>query len=166
VSFAVAEMTFSPPLAAPVTYDDWMRAGESLDGCLAARAVRWLYSLVTVEGDRSLCLFEVPYARVPFLRIWNAIDTPSMPKASPEGLVVVVETDGDTHWLTNSCSEVPTADRLAPPTILTDGKRTCLQFSAMAVEEVRSHCRLAGISCDRIWQATLIQPSNDSSPAG
>lgn len=80
--FAVSEMMISPPLPAPTTYDNWMQATKSLDGCIEARSIQWLYSLVSAQGDRSLSVYQVPYVealreayregRMPFQRVWAA----------------------------------------------------------------------------------------------
>jgi hypothetical protein len=58
VKFAIAELTFSPPL----TDEVWMQTTQSLVGCIAVRNIQWLYSLVSVQGDRAICLFEAHLA--------------------------------------------------------------------------------------------------------
>jgi hypothetical protein len=80
MSLTILERSYSPPLPTPVTDDAWMQFNHVLDGCLEARDIHWQFSLVAAAGDRSLCLFEVPYAELvreacrescmPFQRVW------------------------------------------------------------------------------------------------
>ncbi|MCL6436728.1 MAG: DUF4242 domain-containing protein [Leptolyngbyaceae cyanobacterium HOT.MB2.61] len=81
MKFAVSEMSFEPPLATPVTYEYFMHVTQSLDDCLAVREIHWQYSLVSVKGERSVCVYYVPYAEaareayreagMSFQRIWH-----------------------------------------------------------------------------------------------
>lgn len=156
VKFAVAEMTFSPPLAAPVTYDAWMQITHSLDDCIPVRGVDWLYSLVAVAGDRSICVYQVPYAeavreayreaRMPFRRIWHGNGTPALPQANAEGLVVVAESDEEQP----PAIPHPSAPDLAASVVLTNGNHLLSLFSAIPA---------ATTPYRQIWYATLIHPS-------
>ncbi|BAY35597.1 hypothetical protein NIES2107_75090 (plasmid) [Nostoc carneum NIES-2107] len=80
--FAITQMLFSPPVSVPMTYEHWMEIVQSFAGCIKARNIQWQYSLVSAQGDRSICLHQVPYtdaireayreAGVQFQRVWQA----------------------------------------------------------------------------------------------
>lgn len=105
MGFAVTEMAFSPPLSTPITYDHWMEITQSLGECVESRQIQWLCSLVSVQGDRSLCVYQVPYtdavreayreAGMPFQQAWQAdlwvdYDPASLPQGDTLIMVDVI----------------------------------------------------------------------------
>ncbi|WP_421656240.1 hypothetical protein [Leptothermofonsia sp. ETS-13] len=176
---AILERTFSPSLSAPVAYDHWMQVNHALDGCLEARQVHWLYSLVAVNGDRSICLFKVPYvetireacrqARMPFQRVWQAdLWLAEEPQNFSQGTsLIVAEVNYDppitrtiyeaTKWQAKGCLDELNIQS-AFSIIALDGTHSACIFSATSAEEVRSLYRKVGIPFERVWKGTLIQP--------
>jgi hypothetical protein len=167
--FAVSETRFSPPLPAPVTYDRWMQITHDMDTCLEARNIQWLYSLVSVTGDRSVCVFQVPYveavreayreARMQFHRIWQSTVVPSIPNAGAD-TVLVLEVEGDPSLNPKSYLENQ------PLAILTNDTRSLTVFATTnANAEAMAPLLNAQLpnphepnSSNCIWQATLIRP--------
>lgn len=160
MKFAVSEMVFSPPLRTPMTFDYWMEATASMDGCLQARHIQWLCSLVSVQSDRSICLYQVPYtdalreayreARLPAQRVWQAQVAPSIPNSGTD-LIVVVEAQDSVK--SPSPLGSPLQNGLAPAIVLTDGSRSITLFTAIEVEAVRTHHTTTKTPFDRIWSA-------------
>lgn len=167
--FAVSEARFSPPLPAPVTPDRWRQITHDVGTCLEVRNVQWLYSLVSVTGDRSVCVFQVPYveavreayreARMQFHQIWQSTVTSSISNPRSD-TVLVLEVEGDQSLNPKSYFENQ------PLAILTNDTRSLTVFAttnanaeAMApllnAQLLNSH---EPNSSNCIWQATLIQP--------
>jgi hypothetical protein len=179
VKFAIAEMTFSPPLSAPVTYDDWMQTTQSLDHCIESRQIQWLYSLVSVKGDRSICVYGVPYAdavreayreaRMAFQQVWPAeLWLDQEPTSVPQGAsLVVAEVIFDppmtktyydeTKIQAGGCFHELNIKPLVS-LISLDGKNAICLFVAASAEDVRSLYRKINKPFEQVWKATLIQP--------
>jgi hypothetical protein len=180
VKFAIAEMTFSPPLSAPVNYDAWMQTTQSLDGCIAARNIQWLYSLVSVQGDRSICVYQVPYAeavreayreaRMSFQQIWQAeLWLNQEPTSFPQGAsLVIADVNYDPPITKATCKASKQQAggcfhelNIQPISswVSLDGTHSICLFSATSAEDVRSLYRKVGMPFEQIWKATLIQLS-------
>jgi hypothetical protein len=178
VKFAISEITFSPPLSAPVTYEDWMQTTQSLEGCIAARNIQWLYSLVSVQGDRSICVYQVPYAdavrkayseaRMPFQQVYPTQQWfDQEPKSFQDDFLMVAEVRYDPP-ITKSMYESQKQQAAgcfselniqhAWSVVTLDGTRSHCVFSAACAEDVRSLYRKLNAPFDRVWKATLIQP--------
>jgi Nickel responsive protein SCO4226-like len=66
----------------PMTKETLMDAGGEMLGCLAARHGRWVRSMITPDGKRTVCTFEAPDAEAvrqayrevgtPYDKIWTA----------------------------------------------------------------------------------------------
>lgn len=183
MKLAVLERTFSPSLAAPMTFDRWMQVNHRLDGCLEARQVHWLYSLVSVNGDRSICLFNVPYTetvreacretRMPFQRAWQAeLWVPETPQRFPQGAGLIVAEVNYDPPITKTVYEATKRqfksclDELNIQSVFSiiamDGTHSVCLFSASSAEQVRSLYRKVRIPFECIWKATLIQPVIES----
>lgn len=179
MKFAIAEMTFSPPLSAPVNYDAWMQTTQSLDGCIAARNIQWIYSLVSVQGDRSICVYQVPYAdavreayreaRMAFQQIWPAeLWLDQEPTSFPQGAsLVVAEVIFDppmtkTHYDAAKYQAVGCFQELNIQPLVSlislDGKNAICLFVSASAEDVRSLYRKINKPFKQVWKATLIQP--------
>jgi hypothetical protein len=159
MGFAVLEMTFSPPLPTPTTHDQWLYLNQSVDDCLQSRGIEWLYSLVSVQGDRSICLYQVPYAetlreayreaRKPFHRVWQSHDA-AIPQAGSNRLITVLEVEDYPFIRAEHLSDS------IYPIILTDGSRTLILVNtALAQTELFTN---HAICFNGMWQAMLIQP--------
>jgi hypothetical protein len=180
VKFAISEMTFSPPLTAPVTYEAWMQTTQNLGGCIAVRNIQWLYSLVSVQGDRSICVYQVPYAealreayreaRMPFQQMWATDQWVAKdPQSFSQGAsLIVAETNYDPPITTTIIAEIKHQAKgclnelniQSAFSILTlDGTHSACTFSASSAEQVRSLYRKVGLPFKRVWKATLIQPN-------
>jgi hypothetical protein len=176
---AVAEMMVSPPLPAPLTYDTWMQGTQSLEGCKKARNIQWLYSLVSVQGDRSICVYQVPYvealreayreARMSFQQVWEAdLLVAKAPQSFSQGAaLIVVETNyhppitpkivGEIKDQAKGCLHELNIESVFSALTL-DGTHSACTFSASSVEQVRSLYRKMGMPFEQVWKATLIQP--------
>jgi hypothetical protein len=179
MKLAVLERTFSPPLPTPVTYSNWMHVNHTLDGCLEARQVHWQYSLVSVNGDRSICLFEVPYtetvreacrqAHIPFRDTWQAeLWLAKEPQHFSQGASLIV-VDGHydlpitkTNFETTKRQAQGGLDELNIQSVFSiialDGTHSVCLFSASSIKQVRSLYQKIGIPFKHIWEGTLIQP--------
>lgn len=182
VKFAVLERTFSPSLPSPMTYAQWMAIHHRLDGCLEARNVHWLYSLVSTQGDRSICLFQVPYADtvreacreagMPFQKVWQAdLWQAQDPKNLPqEAFLVIAEVKFDPP-MTKTVYEANQQRaeqcltelnvRYAGSIVTLDGRHSICVFAAPSAEDVRSLYRKVAMPFERIWKATLIKPLSE-----
>jgi hypothetical protein len=179
MSFAVLERSYLPALAAPMTYEHWMQFNHSLNGFLEARDAHWLYSLVSAQGDRSLCLFEVPYtetvreacheARMSFQRVWQAEQwLDQEPTSFPQGIsLVIAEVNFDspmskTHYDATKSQSVNCFQELNIHPLVSlislDGKTAICLFVAVSAEHVRSLYRKINQPFEQVWKATLIQP--------
>jgi hypothetical protein len=179
MKFAVLERTFSPSLAAPVTLDHWMQVNHMLDGCLEARQVQWLHSLVSVNGDRSICLFQAPYAdtvreacrqaRMPFQQIWSAdLWLPDDAQPFPQGTSLILAEVNYEPPITRTIYDATRRqakgclDELniqsAFSIVALDGTHSVCLFSASSAEQVRSLYRKFGMPFKRVWKASFIQP--------
>jgi hypothetical protein len=185
MKLAVLERTFTPELAAPITYDNWMQVNHTLDGCLEARQVEWLYSLVSVNGDRSVCLFNVPYtetvrescreARMPFQRVWQADlwmeqDLTSFPQGCSLVIAAVNFDPPMTKTKYEFCKQQAEGCfqelKIQPAftAISLDGTSSICAFSATSAEAVRSLYRKVGQPFQQIWKAILIRPNTATLP--
>lgn len=179
MKLAVLERTFSPSLAPPVNYDRWMAVNHRLDGCLEVRQANWLHSLVSVNGDRSICVFSVPYtetvreacreARMPFQRVWQAdLWLAENPQNIACGTPLIVAEVNYDPPITKAIYETTKQrakvclDELniqsAFSIIALDGTHSVCLFSAVSAEEVRSLYRKVRMPFERIWKGTLLQP--------
>lgn len=179
MKFAVLDRTFSPHLTAPVTHDRWMQVNHRLDGCLEAQQVRWLHSLISLTGDRALCLFQVPYtetvraacrtAQMPFQTVWQAeLWCDQEPSSVPQGgALVVAEVDyappmtraryeASKPHLAGCFHELNVHHAWSMVTL--DGTHSVCVFVASSAEAVRSLYRKVRMPFERVWKATLIQP--------
>lgn len=78
MSLILVENSYDPP----VSREDFLRGDEGLHRCMDVRGIRWLRSLLSPDGTRSVCQFEADDAEtvreafrssaVPFGRIWAA----------------------------------------------------------------------------------------------
>jgi hypothetical protein len=187
IKLAVLERTFSPSLSTPVNYDRWMEVNHRLDGCLEARQAHWLYSLVSMNGDRSICVFNVPYAetvreacreaRMPFQCVWQADlwlaeNLQNLACGTP---LIVTEVNYDPP-ITKTVYEVTKQrakvclDELNVQSVFSmialDGTHSVCPFSAASVEQVRSLYRKVRIPVERIWKGTLLQPTIETIKTG
>jgi Protein of unknown function (DUF4242) len=181
--FAVSEMMISPSLPAPMTYDNWMKATESLDGCMEARSIQWLYSLVSVQGDRSLCVYQVPDAEalreayheagMPFQQIWTAdLWVAKEPQSFSEGATLIVAESNFDSPMTKTRYEAAShqakgcLDELnvesAFSIMALDGMHSVCLYLASSAEQVRSLYRKVGMPFECVWKASLIQPMSES----
>lgn len=178
MKLAVSQMMFSPPLSTPMTYDHWMQVTESLDGCMEARSIQWLYSLVSVQGDRSLCVYQVPYVealreayregRMPVQQMWAAeMWGEKNPQSfTQDASVIIVESNYDPpinktmieaiKYQNRSCMHELNVQS-AFSVLSLDGTHSACAFSASSAEQVRSLSRKLGIPFERVWKATLIR---------
>jgi len=179
MKLVVLERTFSPELPAPMTFDRWMAVNHSLDGCLESRQVHWHNSLVSENGDRSICVFEVPamesvraacrQARMPFQRVWSAelwIDQ-APNDLPPDSSVVVAEVNAP-QPMTKAVDEAAkqqAAEHFQAMNIQSlcsvvslDGTHSVCLFLAPGVEAVRSLYHTTNMPFQQIWKATLIRP--------
>jgi hypothetical protein len=179
MKLVVLERAFSPSLTTPMTFDHWMQVNHLLDGCLEARQAHWLQSLVSVNGDRSICLFNVPYtetvreacrqAQMSFQRVWQADlwvaeDPQNFSQGTP---LIAAEVKHDppitkvdyeaTQQQAKGCLEELNIQP-AFSIISMDGTYSICLFSAASAEQVRSLYRKVNVSFERIWKGTLIQP--------
>lgn len=176
---AVLTRTFSPPLASPMTYDHWMQMHQTLDGCLEARHVHWLYSLISTQGDRSVCLFQVPYADavreacrescMPFQKAWQAEpwverDVQTLPPGTSLVVADVIfdppmtktRYDSTKDQAVNCLKEL----NVQPITslIALNGRDSICLFIATSAENVRSFYRKLDKPFEQVWKAILIRP--------
>lgn len=166
MGFAVSEISFTPQLPAPMTYDRWREITRRLDSCLKARNIQWLYSLVSVNGDRSVCVYQVPYAevvreayreaRMPFQQVWQSTGFVSIPDMDSDSPIVVIEAEGNSSIHINSCLEKLRLDSAVNSVILSNGIRSLNLFSTTSIDVRQLHDTNSIPS--HIWQATLIQP--------
>ncbi|WP_416676111.1 nickel-binding protein [Egbenema bharatensis] len=175
------ERTHSPPLPGTMTYDNWMQHNHAIDSCLEVRHVDWLCSLVSSTGDRSICLFDAPYAeslreacrqaRMPFQRVWTAerasAKVPPFPQCFPQHATLIIveshynapitpEDDQATQQQMQADLEELNIQRVS--VLALDRTHAVGLFATANVEEVRSLYRRAKIPVQYIWQGTLIQP--------
>lgn len=173
---AVSEMVFSPALLTPMTLDTWTQLFQSASGCKEARQIQWLYSLVSVQGDRSRCVYQVPYtdllreayreAQIPFQRVWQAQEWLAQEPKNFQGKpLIVVEVHHDPP-LTRTTYEVGKQQaegcfrelNIQPlwSLVTVDGTRSNCVFSAATAEDVRSLYRKLNTPFDHVWKAILI----------
>ncbi len=179
MKYVVLERTYAPALTAPMTYDAWMQFNHRLDSCLESRTVHWLYSLVSGQGDRSLCLFESPYtelvreacreACMPFQRAWQVelwveVEVQALPSGTSLVIVEVIfdspitkaAYDVSKHHAADCLQELqvrPVVSLVTP-----DGKASTCLFVATSAENVRSLYRTLNQPFENVWNAILIQP--------
>lgn len=181
MGFAVTEMAFSPPLSTPITYDHWMEITQSLGECVESRQIQWLCSLVSVQGDRSLCVYQVPYtdavreayreAGMPFQQAWQAdlwvdYDPASLPQGDTLIMVDVnyeipiTKATYESHkQRAANCFHEMQIEHIVSAVAL-DGTHSICVFSAPTAEDVRSLYRKLCVPFGQVWKATLIRPSS------
>lgn len=169
MKFAVSEMSFAPPLATPVTDEYFMQVTQSLDDCLAAREIHWQYSLVSVKGERSICVYRVPYAEaareayreagMPFQRIWSGRSPLAIPQVASKDLVVVVEAN---HDISSYVAALPA--QYSSPVVLSSNFRALAFFPGATIEHLQPALLeiATAISIGSIWSATLLQRPSHS----
>jgi Protein of unknown function (DUF4242) len=171
-----AELTFSPPLTAPITDEVWMQTTQSLVGCIAVRHIQWLYSLVSVQGDRAICLFEASTpetvqeacreAGMSFQQVYPAQQWFAQePKSFQDDFLMVAETRFDPPF-TQSMYESAKQQAAgcfrelniqhAWSVVTLDGTRSQCVFSAASAEDVRSLYRKLNAPFDHVWKAKFI----------
>ncbi|QIR37184.1 DUF4242 domain-containing protein [Tolypothrix sp. PCC 7910] len=180
--FAITQMSFSPPLCVPMTYEHWMQIVQSFAGCIKARNIQWLYSLVSAQGDRSICLHQVPYtdaireayreAGVQFQRVWQAYlwldrEVAKLPQGYP---LVIAEVNFEPpitkaiyeeskHQAESYFHELNIQQIFCAASC--DGTRLICVFDAANAEDVRSlYCKI-GQPVEQVWTGNLIYPHND-----
>jgi hypothetical protein len=185
MKLAVLERTFTPELAAPITDDNWMRVNHTLNSYLAARQVQWLHSLVSVNGDRAVCLFQVPHtetlreacceARMPFQRVWQAdLWVEQDPTSFPQGCSLVIAAVNFDPPMTKTKYELCKQQaegcfqefKIQPffTAISLDGTHSICVFSATSAEAVRSLYRTISQPFQQVWKAILIRPNTTTMP--
>jgi hypothetical protein len=184
MKLAVLERIFSPPLSVPMTYDHWMVTNHALDGCLEARQVHWLCSLVSTRGDRCMWLFTAPYtealreacrqARMPFQQVWTAeLGASNVPYSFPQYTTLIVV---DSHYpvpnplAESEATQSQTQEDLEPLSVqpafsvfALDGTRSVGLFDGSDAEAVRSLYGKLEQPFQAIWQGTLIHPVGECS---
>jgi hypothetical protein len=179
MKLVVLEQTFSPELSMPITFDFWAQIHRKLADCLKARQVQLLYSLVSVNGDRSICLFRAPYteavregcrqARTLFQQVWTTdLWVAKDPQSFSQGASLIVAEINYNPPITLADYEAikqqgkGCRDELnvqsAFSLIASDGTHAVCVFSAASAEQVRLLCRKMGIPYERVWKATFLQP--------
>lgn len=185
VRFAVTEMSFLPTLSAPITYEAWMQVTQSLDSCIEARNIQWLYSLVSVQGDRAICVYEVlpdadadavreyREARMSFQQVWQAeLWLDQAPTIFPQGASLVIAEVNYDPPITKATYEANKQQeegcfhelniQYAFSVVALDGTHSVCVFSATSAEDVRSLYRKVKVPFEKIWKATLIQSDTNS----
>ncbi len=180
MSYIVLERIYNPPLVTPVDHEDWATTNYQLDRCLHAREVKWIRSLISNDGSRSICEFEAPYAdavreachesRSDFGSVWHGeIWVTGKGEMPSEGKsLVAVEVTFDPPITPAMCdankkrAEGCLSELGVYPTyslVSADGRRSICFFVASSAEDVRSLYRTVGMPFDRIWRAEPIVPT-------
>jgi hypothetical protein len=165
-----------------MTYDRWMQVTQSMDGCIEARNIQWQYSLVSMQGDRSICVYQVPYtdavreayreAGMRFQRIWQAdlwLDrNPTNFSQSCSLAIAEINYDppmtkaiyeSSKHKAEGCFQELNVQHAFSAVSM--DGTHSICVFLAATAEDVRSLYRKIGQPFERVWKATFIQPNTD-----
>lgn len=178
MTFAVLERTFSPELPAPVSHEQWAQINRTLDHCLEARRVCWRISLVSVTGDRSICVFAAPHteairaacreAQMPFQAAWPAEQwAGQQPLLQSGASLIVAEATYQPPITKDSYNQLKEQGKGCLKTlgiqttcsfIALDGSRSVCTFLAVSAEDVRSLFRKFKIPFERVWKAVVIQP--------
>ncbi|MBD1846581.1 DUF4242 domain-containing protein [Cyanobacteria bacterium FACHB-63] len=178
MKFGISEVTFSPTVPAPVTYDTWRQATQRLTPCTQLRQIQWLYSLVSVQGDRSVCIYQIPYAdavreayheaEMPFQRVWQAeLWLEQDPSNFPQGCsLIIAEVKYDPPMTkaiyesgrqqVEGCFQELDMQHIFSA-VSPDGTHSVCVFSAASAEDVRSLYRKIGQPFQQVWKATLIR---------
>jgi hypothetical protein len=178
MKFAISEVTFSQPVPAPITDDAWRQTTQRLTHCIQSRQIQWLYSLVSVQGDRSVCIYQIPYADavreayheagMPFQRVWQAeLWLEQDPSNFPQGCsLIIAEVNYDppmTKAIYESgrqqiegCFQELDMQHIFSA-VSPDGTHSVCVFSAASAEHVRSLYRKMGKPFKQVWKATLIR---------
>ncbi|MEB3332479.1 MAG: hypothetical protein VKI83_08315 [Synechococcaceae cyanobacterium] len=180
MSLAVLDRQLTPADEGVMTFHRWEEIHERLDGCLHSRDVHWHWSLVSLPGDRSLCLFEVAYADLvreacreacmPFEHVWaarqsGAWDARSLPQGSRmvvaqvrfEAPLLNEEQEEDLRRRADECFHRVDARRLTSFLSPDRSASVCL-FDAPSAESVRGVYRSLALSTARVWPAVLLRP--------
>ncbi|WP_017302051.1 nickel-binding protein [Nodosilinea nodulosa] len=170
--------TFSPNLPQSLTHDDWMQHNQSLYDCLSARGVRWLYSYVSMQTNRTVCLFQTPDPEIvtaachdlqmPFQQVWQTelwqdLDPATFALGHP---LIVVECDFDPpltlqkyeagrEYKEGCYREFDVQHLVSMPN--PDCTRFVCVFAATTAEDVRSLYRKINQPVDQLWKATVVQ---------
>lgn len=179
MSLAVLDRQLTPDDGRVMTFHRWEQIHERLDGCLESRQVQWRCSLVSLQGDRSLCLFEVAYADLvreacreacmPFEQVWTARPSGAWePGSLPQGSRLVIaevrfdaalgqEEQEGLQRTADECFQRVGAHRLTSFRTLDGAASVCL-FDAPGAETVRRVYRGFALPFARVWPAVLLRP--------
>ena len=175
------ERSYQPPLTPPVTHQTWKTLYAQLDCCLETRGARWIRSLISQDGQRSLCLFEVDYAevvrescreaRLSFERVWRVEACgPENLEMSVSGQPLVIVERACTSPSTPAelaCFQVDDVPCLREHNVQwihslvsPDRGWAIGLFRATNTDTVRSLFRKLDQSFERVWSATVLEPQN------
>ena len=180
MSHVILERSYTPPLPPQMSYDLWELVNRSLDACLDVWDWKWLRSFITLDGSRSICELEAPYAEVvreacrkanmPFDQVWRAELRVGQ---NPEALIscqnpvlakfihdppITQEGYELAKQKANPCLREAGVQPLATLMSLNGEQSICL-FEARSAEDVRLAFRKAGLPFQSIWRSQLILPS-------
>jgi hypothetical protein len=179
MAHVVLQRSFTPPLPGPITDAAWMELHHNLDPCLEARGAQWIRSLVALDGCRSVCEFEVPYAeavraacreaRMPFETVWRAEIWPGPDanawRSCPTPIVAEVQyvpPMTQERWEMVCQQAGPCFQELEIRRFFSlmypDRQQSVCLFAAPSAEAVRTAFRRNGFSFIHVWQAQLIAP--------
>ena len=182
MSHVILERSYTEPLPTQMSLELWDSVNHSLDVCLNKYDWQWLRSFITLDGSRSICELEVPYAEVvreacrkasiPFDRVWRAEIWPGM---NPDGLQankqpilaeftyeppMTPETWTDATQRTRPCC-IEMGIQSLVTLMAVNGERSICMFAATSAEEVRLMCRKVNAPFKRVWRSQLILPLED-----
>ncbi|NJL66502.1 MAG: DUF4242 domain-containing protein [Oscillatoriales cyanobacterium RU_3_3] len=160
------------PIVPEILQDEYVRKLP----CFEVRNARWQYSLLSVDRDRMICTFEAPdaesvrqayrQANADFgKKIWTAgvIDSENISPLGNEAILQVFEatypngfTDAD--WNEILMCEREGAIELVGSYISLDKTRVLCELKASDAAAIREVYSKAGIKCDRVWSAEVLQP--------
>lgn len=167
------------PVVSLPTLQNWFLANHPLVGCLRLRNVEWLRSYLAVDGQRSICEYEAPYADAvreacreagsAFEAIWRAevwqgqdgVSLASCPNPILSEIDYGVAKTID-EWETFKNNAIPyfkahDIEHLHS-LISPDGRRALCTLKASNAEIVQQAHRKAGIPSTHIWRSHLIAP--------
>ncbi len=161
MSLAVLDRQLTPGDGGVMTFQRWQRIHERLDGCLESRHVHWRCSLVSLPGDRSLCLFEVTYGDLAREACREAASLSQgsrliLAEVSFESPLDPEELQG-VQRMADECFQRVDARRLTSFQTLDGAASVCL-FAAPCAESVRGVYSTLAVSSARVWPAVLLRP--------
>lgn len=177
LKLAVLVRTCSHDLLQSLTQDGWVELNRPLHDDLAARGVRWLYSFVSVQTNRTVCLFQTPDPeivtdacrdlQIPFQQLWQTelwqdLDPATFAQGHP---LIVVETNYDPpltlqeyeanrDYREGCFREFDVQHLVSMPT--PDGTRFVCVFAATTAEDVRLLYRKIDQPFEQIWKAIVV----------